>query len=512
MLKVARYTINAVQKCNFSSALPKPHSSPEVLYSGIFINNEWHKSRSGQTFPTINPSSGLPITEVQKGSKEDIDLAVDAAYKAFQFNSKWRTTDASERGRLLYKLADLVQKDAVYLASLETLDNGKPFRDSYYIDVAHSINVLRYCAGWADKLHGKTIPVDGRYMAYTRHEPVGVCGQIIPWNFPLLMAAWKIGPALATGNTLVLKPAEQTPLTALYLAELTKEAGFPAGVVNVVPGFGDAGAALVSNTKVDKIAFTGSTEVGKKIQQGSGMYNLKRTSLELGGKSPNIILADVDIEQAVEAAHFGVFFNQGQVCCAGSRTFVEDKIYDEFVERSVERAKKRVVGDPFNPDTEQGPQVDEEQMNKILSLIEEGKKQGAKLVHGGERHGTDGYYVRPTVFKDVEDHHVLAKEEIFGPVQQIMRFKHLDELIERANNTNYGLASAVFSKDLDKVNYLVQGIRAGTVWVNCYNVLGCHLPFGGFKDSGFGREMCEYGFQQYQEVKCVVTSVPVKNS
>ncbi|KAJ8965422.1 hypothetical protein NQ314_004175 [Rhamnusium bicolor] len=324
--------------------------------------------------------------------------------------------------------------------------------------------------------------------------------------------AWKIGPALTTGNTVVLKPAEQTPLTALYMAELIKEVGFPPGVVNVVPGFGDAGVALVQNSKVDKIAFTGSTEVGKKIQQASGQFNLKRTTLELGGKSPNIILADVDIEKAVEAAHFGVFFNQGQVCCAGTRTFVEDSIYDEFVERSVERAKKRVVGNPFDPDTEQGPQVDETQLNKILSLIKQGVKDGAKLVHGGERHGDEGYFVTPTVFAEVEDHHTIAKEEIFGPVQQLLRFKDLNELIERANNTNYGLASAIFSKDIDKVNYLLQGIKAGTVWVNTYNVLAAQTPFGGYKDSGHGREMGEYGLNQYTEVKSIIVSIPQKNS
>ncbi|KAJ8985340.1 hypothetical protein NQ317_008371 [Molorchus minor] len=513
MLKLVRNAALKISKCNYSqAAVPKPHDPPQVLYSGIFINNEWYKSKSGSTFETINPATGKVITEIQQGSREDIDVAVDAAYDAFRFGSPWRRMDASERGRLLYKLADLMERDAAYLASLETLDNGKPYHVAYPIDVLGSVKVIRYMAGWADKNHGKTIPMDGEFFCYTRHEPVGVCGQIIPWNFPLLMMAWKIGPALATGNTVVLKPAEQTPLTALYTAELVKEAGFPPGVLNVVPGFGDAGAALVQNTKVDKIAFTGSTEVGKKIQQASGQFNLKRTTLELGGKSPNIILADVDIEKAVEAAHFGVFFNQGQVCCAGTRTFVEDKIYDEFVERSVERAKQRTVGNPFHPDTEQGPQIDETQMNKILSLIEQGTKDGARLVHGGDRHGEEGYYVKPTVFADVEDHHTIAKEEIFGPVQQLMRFKDLDELIDRANNTDYGLASAVFSKDIDKVNYIVQGIKAGTVWVNTYNVLSAQSPFGGFKDSGHGREMGQYGLSQYTEVKTVITSIPQKNS
>ncbi|XP_044259988.1 aldehyde dehydrogenase, mitochondrial [Tribolium madens] len=513
MLRLARSAFGKVQKCNFSAAaVPAPQESPNVMYSGIFINNEWHKSKSGKTFPTVNPTTGEVITEVQQGGKEDIDLAVDAANEAFRFNSPWRTMDASDRGVLLNRLADLMERDAAYLASLETLDNGKPYHVAYPVDIMGSIKVIRYMAGWADKNHGRTIPLDGPFMCYTRHEPVGVCGQIIPWNFPLLMMAWKIAPALSMGNTVVLKPAEQTPLTALYTAQLIKEAGFPPGVFNLVPGFGDTGAALVSNPKVDKIAFTGSTEVGLKIQQMSGVGNLKRTTLELGGKSPNIILADVDIEKAVEQAHFGLFFNQGQVCCAGSRTFIEDKIYDEFVERSVERAKKRTVGNPFDPKTEQGPQIDETQMTKILGLIKEGVNQGAKLLIGGKRVGDKGYFVEPTVFANVEDNHVIAKEEIFGPVQQLMRFKDLDEIIERANNTNYGLAAAIFSRDLDKVNYLVQGIRAGTVWVNTYNILGAQTPFGGFKDSGHGREMGIYGLNQYTEVKSIITSIARKNS
>ncbi|KAJ3665776.1 hypothetical protein Zmor_001251 [Zophobas morio] len=511
MLRVARSAFSKIQKCSYSS-LPAPQENPNVLYSGIFINNEWHKAKSGKTFPTVNPTTGEVITEVQQGSKEDIDLAVDAAYEAFRFNSPWRTIDASERGVLLNKVANLMERDAAYLASLETLDNGKPYHVAYPVDILSSIKVFRYMAGWADKNHGRTIPMDGPFVCHTRHEPVGVCGQIIPWNFPLLMLAWKIAPALSMGNTVVLKPAEQTPLTALYMAQLIKEAGIPPGVVNIVPGFGDAGAALVANRKVDKIAFTGSTEVGLKIQQMSGVGNLKRTTLELGGKSPNIILGDVNIAEAVEQAHFGVFFNQGQVCCAGSRIYVEDNIYNEFVERSVERAKKRTVGNPFDAKTEQGPQIDNVQMEKILGLVKEGVNQGAKLLVGGKRVGDKGYFVEPTVFSNVDDNNVIAKEEIFGPVQQLMRFKDLDEIIERANNTNYGLAAAVFSKDIDKVNYLVQGIRAGTVWVNTYNVLGTQTPFGGYKDSGHGREMGIYGLNQYTEVKSIITAVPKKNS
>ncbi|XP_055540635.1 aldehyde dehydrogenase, mitochondrial [Wyeomyia smithii] len=495
------------------SSVSAPQTSPQILYTGIFINNEWHKSIDGAIFPSVNPTNKQVIAEIQKGSKADVDSAVAAAREAFRLGSPWRQMDASWRGHLLHKLADLMERDRVYLASLETLDNGKPYFMSYNVDVPMAINNLRYYAGWADKIHGKVIPIDGNYFVYTRHEPVGVCAQIIPWNFPILMTAWKFGPALATGNTIVLKPAEQTSLTALYIAQLTKEAGFPAGVVNVVPGFGDAGAALVQHYDVDKVAFTGSTEIGKKIQQGSGLSNLKRTTLELGGKSPNIILSDADIKNAVESSHFGLFFNMGQCCCAGSRTFIEDKLYDEFVERSVERAKKRVVGNPFDLTTEHGPQIDEKQFNKILSMIESGKKEGASLVAGGDRfEGLSGYFIQPTIFADVQDDMKIARDEIFGPVQQLLRFKSLDEVIERANNTEYGLAAAIFSKDIDKINYIIQGLRAGTVWVNTYNVLSAQAPFGGYKMSGHGRENGEYGLQAYTEIKSVITRIPNKNS
>lgn len=353
--------------------------------------------------------------------------------------------------------------------------------------------------------------MDGEYFVYTRHEPIGVCAQIIPWNFPILMAAWKIAPALATGNTVILKPAEQTPLTALYIAQLCREAGFPEGVVNVLPGHGAAGQALVDHPDVDKVAFTGSTEVGKMIKAGAAS-SLKRTTLELGGKSPNIILSDCDLNHAVETSHFGLFFNMGQCCCAGSRTFVEEKIYDEFVERSAERAKRRTMGNPFDTHVEHGPQIDKTQQQKILGMIETGKQQGAKLVAGGGQPKIKGYFVEPTVFSEVTDDMTIAKEEIFGPVQQIIRFKKLDEVIERANNSDFGLAAAIFSKDIDKVNYLVQGIRAGTIWVNTYNVLASQAPFGGYKQSGHGRENSEYGLQNYTEVKSVITRVPQKNS
>ncbi|XP_076681051.1 aldehyde dehydrogenase [Andrena cerasifolii] len=499
-------------RCFSTAAIPAPEKNPSVLYTGIFIDNEWHRSKSGKTFKTANPATGETIAEVQEGDAADVDVAVEAANKAFQLGSPWRTMNASQRGSLLHKLADLMERDRTYLASLETLDNGKPYSVAYGADVPASIATLRYYAGWADKNHGQVIPMDGPYFGYTRHEPVGVCGQIIPWNFPLLMMAWKLGPALATGNVIILKPAEQTPLTALYVAQLTKEAGFPSGVINVVPGYGKAGAALVAHNNVDKIAFTGSTEVGKLIKQGAAMGNLKRTTLELGGKSPNIIFKDADLDHAVETAHFALFFNMGQCCCAGSRTFVEDSIYDEFVERSAARAKSRVVGDPFDSNVEQGPQIDEEQTNKIMSMIKSGQDQGAKLVSGGTRIGDKGYFVAPTVFANVSDDMTIAKEEIFGPVQQILKFSSLNEVIRRANNTNYGLAAAVFTKDIDKANYIIQGLRAGTVWVNTYNVFTPQVPFGGYKMSGQGRELGEYGLEAYTEVKSVIVKINQKNS
>ena len=486
---------------------------PEVKYTQILINNEWCNSVSGKTFPTINPSTGEKICDVQEGDKADIDKAVKAAKEAFRWKSTWRTMDASDRGRLLNKLADLIERDREYLASLETLDNGKPYKDSLSVDLTLTIKCYRYYAGWADKIQGKTIPVDGPYMSMTKLEPVGVCGQIIPWNFPLLMQAWKLGPALCAGNVTVLKRAEQTPLTALYVGALAIEAGFPPGVVNIVPGYGPtAGAAISGHPDVDKVAFTGSTEVGHLIQQAAGATNLKRVTLELGGKSPNIIFADADLDTAVEMSHFALFFNQGQCCCAGSRTFVEESIYDEFVRRSVERAKKRKVGDPFSEDSEQGAQVDQDQFDKIMDLIESGKKEGANLQCGGKRYGDKGFFVEPTVFTDVQDDMRIAQEEIFGPVMQIMKFKDIDELLQRANKTIFGLAASVFTNDLNKAMTVAHGIRAGTIWINCYDVLHSQVPFGGFKQSGNGRELGEYGLQQYSEVKTITMKIPHKNS
>uniref|UniRef100_A0A4W5NUH8 aldehyde dehydrogenase (NAD(+)) n=1 Tax=Hucho hucho TaxID=62062 RepID=A0A4W5NUH8_9TELE len=467
----------------------------------LFINNEWQDAVSKRSFPTINPATGEVICQVAEADKADVDKAVKAAREAFRFGSPWRRMDASDRGLLLSRLADAIERDTAYLA----VSDAVPL-------LTGSWDWLYY-AGWADKWEGKTIPIDGDFFCYTRHEPIGVCGQIIPWNFPLLMQAWKLGPALATGNTVVMKVAEQTPLTALYVASLIKEVGFPPGVVNILPGMGpSAGSAITSHMDVDKVAFTGSTEVGHLIQQASGSSNLKKVTLELGGKSPNIIMSDANMAEAVEQSHFALFFNQGQCCCAGSRTYVQDTIYDEFMERSVERAKSRVVGDPFNMKTEQGPQVDEEQFKKILGYISSGKREGAKLMCGGGVAADRGYFIQPTIFGDVQDGMTIAREEIFGPVMQILKFKTLEEVVERANDTKYGLAAAVFTKDIDKAHYISSGLRAGTVWINCYDVFGAQAPFGGYKYSGNGRELGEYGLDNYTEVKTVTIKVPQKNS
>merc|ERR1711970_14742 len=369
-------------------SIMEPIIKPEIKFTKLFINNEFVDSVSGKTFQTVNPSTGEVICNLQEGDKADVEKAIKAARDAFKLGSEWRTMDASKRGVLMNKLADLMERDKVYLASLESLDNGKPFQDAFNIDLSLTIKCFRYYAGWADKTHGKTIPVDGSFLSYTRHEPIGVCGQIIPWNFPLMMQAWKLAPALAMGNVCVMKLAEQTPLTGLYVANLIKEAGFPPGVVNIINGFGPtAGAAITHSMDIDKIAFTGSTEVGQIIQQACGKTNLKNATLELGGKNPMIVLNDADLDMAVEMAHQAIFFNQGQVCAAGSRLLVQEDIHDEFVKRSIEKAKQRKVGDPFAPDSQQGPQVDKTQFEKVLGYIENGKEQGAKLVVGGDRVG-----------------------------------------------------------------------------------------------------------------------------
>ncbi|XP_063699354.1 retinal dehydrogenase 2 [Culicoides brevitarsis] len=483
----------------------------EIKFTKLFIDNEFVDAKSGKTFATINPATGTKLADIAEGDKADVDLAVAAAKRAFARNSVWRNLDASARGTLLNRLADYMQRDSTILANLETLDNGKPFEDSVF-DVQCSIDTLRYYAGYADKIYGKTIPSDGSFLTMTRKEPIGVVGQIIPWNYPLLMFAWKIGPAIVTGNTIVLKPAEQTPLTALYSAALCKEAGFPPGVLNIITGYGPtAGAAISEHPDVRKVAFTGSVPVGQIIAQAAARTNLKKVSLELGGKSPLVVFADADLDEAVEIAHNAIFANHGQNCCAGSRTFVQEGIYDAFVKKAAEKAKARKVGDPFQKDTQQGPQVDDEMFKKVLGYIESGQKEGAKLEAGGKRHGNVGYFIEPTVFSNVTDTMKIAKEEIFGPVQSIIKFKTLDEVIERANNTNFGLAAGVITNDLNTALTFAQAVEAGSVWVNCYDAVVPQAPFGGYKMSGSGRELSADALDLYLETKTISIKVPCKN-
>jgi aldehyde dehydrogenase (NAD+) len=401
----------------------------------------------------------------------------------------------------------MIEEEADELAALETLDNGKPISDARAADIPLVIDTLRYYAGWADKIEGRTIPVRGDYFTYTRREPVGVVGQIIPWNFPALMVAWKWGPALATGCTIVMKPAEQTPLSCLRMARLAQKAGIPDGVINVIPGYGPtAGAAIVKHPGVDKVAFTGELATAKIIQRDAA-DTMKRLTFELGGKSPNVIFADADLDAAIEGAHFGLYFNQGQCCCAGSRLFVEERVHDELIDRMKEKNEDRRVGDPFDPETQQGPQVDKAQFDKIMKYIEYGKKDGADCITGGGRIGKKGYFVEPTLFDNVTDDMRIARDEIFGPVMSVLKFKNVDEIVRRANDTNFGLAAAVWTRDVAKAHRFAQQVRAGTVWINCYDVFDAGAPFGGFKQSGIGRELGEAGLANYTELKTVTVSL-----
>ncbi|ADB17068.1 Aldehyde Dehydrogenase [Pirellula staleyi DSM 6068] len=485
---------------------PPVRKLPTIHQTQCFIGGQWLPSQSGKTFETIDPSTEQVIAQVAEGDAADVDLAAKAARKAFE-EGPWSKMDARDRGRLMYKLADLIEEEKEELAALESLDNGKPVRDSLAADLPLTIDCLRYYAGFADKIHGQTIPIRGNYLCYTRKEPVGVVGQIIPWNFPMLMTAWKWGPALAAGCTIVMKPAEQTPLTCLRMARLAQKAGIPDGVINVVPGYGPtAGAAVVKHPGIDKVAFTGETSTAQTIMRES-VASLKRLTFELGGKSPNIIFADSDLDAAAAGAHFGLYFNQGQCCCAGSRVFVEDKVYDKFIDKVASMNTSRRLGDPLDPTTEQGPQVDKTQMEKILHYIDLGKQQGAQMVSGGKRFGEKGYYVEPTLFADVNDDMSIAKDEIFGPVMSVLRFSDMDDLLKRANNTMFGLAAAVWTRDIGRAHTFAKALRAGTVWVNCYDVFDAAAPFGGFKMSGIGRELGEEGLKAYTENKTITVAM-----
>ncbi len=476
----------------------------------LLINGQWVESASGKTFASYNPATGAVLASVAEGDREDVDRAVKAARTAFE-TGPWSRTSPADRAKMIWRLADLIEKHLEEFAQIESLDNGKPLKIARVADVPLTIEHLRYYAGWATKIEGNTIPLilqkPSKYLAYTVREPVGVCGQIIPWNFPLLMAAWKLGPALAAGCTIVLKPAEQTPLSALRLGELVQEAGIPDGVVNIIAGYGEtAGAALAAHPDVDKVAFTGSTEVGKLIIQAAA-GNLKKVSLELGGKSPNVILDDADMETAIPGAAGAIFFNHGQCCCAGSRLYVEKKAFDRVVDGMAASAEKIRVRPGFDPDCDMGPLVSEEQLNRVCGYLESGKKEGAKAVAGGERHGDKGYFVKPTVLVDTNENMKVVKEEIFGPVVTAIPFSDPNEIVDKANNSVYGLAAGIWTSDIKKAHRLASKLRAGTVWINCYNVFDPSMPFGGYKQSGWGREGGHEVLEHYTEVKSVCAAL-----
>ena len=475
----------------------------------LFIGGQWADAASGKTFETPDPATGETLAQVAEGEAEDINRAVKAARRAFE-EGPWSRMTTSERGRLIWRIGDLILEHLDELAQLESLDNGKPYAVARAADVPLSADMFWYMAGWATKIEGNTISLSVPYMpganfhSYTLREPVGVVGQIIPWNFPLLMAAWKLAPALACGNTIVLKPAEQTPLTALRLAELIAEAGVPDGVVNVVSGFGEtAGAALAAHLDVDKVAFTGSTEVGKLIANAAS-GNLKKVSLELGGKSPNIVFDDAD-PSAIEGAASAIFFNHGQCCVAGSRLFVQEDRFDEVVEGVAEIAKSIKLGPGIEPDTQMGPLVSDEQLRRVTGYLESGKAEGATALSGGGRHGDRGYFVEPTVLTDTRPDMKVVREEIFGPVVVASRFGDLDEVAAAANDTIYGLGAGIWTKDISKAHALAKKLRVGSVYINCYNVFDAALPFGGYKQSGWGREMGHEVLENYTEVKAVTT-------
>ncbi len=469
---------------------------------GLYINGSYVHSTSGKTFETVNPATEEVIATVSEAEKEDVDLAVEAARKAYE-EGPWSTLTTAERTHLIYTFANLIEEHRVELAQLETLDNGKPYQQALEDDVDGTVDHFRYYAGWATKTFGQTIPISSDYLNYTVHEPVGVVGQIIPWNFPLAMASWKLGAALATGCTVVIKPAEQTPLSLLYVAQLLKQAGFPDGVVNIVPGFGPvAGEVIATHTGIDKVAFTGSTVVGKQIMKQAA-DQVKNITLELGGKSPNIVFADAELEEAIEGAFQGIMYNHGQNCSAGSRIFVERSIYDHVLEKLVERAKDLTLGDGFDDQTDMGPLISRKQLDRVLGYVQKGEEEGAKVLVGGKRAFDKGYFMQPTIFADATDDMTIAREEIFGPVVVVFPFDTVEEAIERANNSDYGLAAGIWTENIKKAHYVASKLQAGTVWINDYGLEMEGAPFGGYKQSGIGRELGSYALQEYTEVKSV---------
>jgi aldehyde dehydrogenase (NAD+) len=474
----------------------------------LLIDGQWVDG--SKRFDTINPATGEVLTQIAAASSADVDRAVEAARRALEDrDSPWRKLSASERGRLIWKLADMLEKNIDEFAELETLDNGKPIFESRYVDMPMVIDVLRYYAGLATKIHGETVNTVETAFTYTLREPVGVVGLIVPWNFPLLLASWKVGPALACGNTIVWKPASQTSLTTLRFGKLAMEAGVPAGVINIVTGPGEVGRTMVKHPGINKIAFTGSTAVGQEIMR-SAADTVKRITLELGGKSPNIVFADSDIDNAVKGAITGIFYGKGEVCNAGSRLFLERKVKDEFTEKLVARAAKMRPADPLDPKTRLGAIVSQEQMQTVLGYIESGKKDGANLVAGGNRVSVDGgkgFFIEPTIFGDVKNDMTIAREEIFGPVLSVLSFDDLDEVIEQANNNPYGLAAAVWTRDVKKAHSVSRRLKAGTVWINTYGLMDASLPFGGYKGSGFGRELGAHAIEHYTEMKTVWLSM-----
>jgi len=468
----------------------------------LYIGGQWVDALASGTFPTINPATEEPLTTVAEGRAEDVDRAVRAARQAFEAGA-WTKMSGADRGRILWKIGDLLEARTAEIAEVETRDSGKTITEAARVDLPMAADCFRYFAGWASKLEGETIPVRAPTFNYTLREPVGVVGQIIPWNFPILLAAWKVAPALAAGNTIVLKPAEQTPLTAIRLAQVAEEAGLPAGVLNVVTGFGPtAGAALVDHPGIDQIAFTGSTAVGQEIMRRAST-TLKRVTLELGGKSPNIVFADADLDLAVRGASNGIFYNKGEVCTAGSRLFVEEGAHDALLEKLLPFTARLQQGDPLDPKTRVGPQVSEAQMKRVLSYVDKGKGEGARLLAGGERVPGKGYYVRQTIFGDVRNDMTIAKEEIFGPVLSVLRFREIDEVLRLANDTPYGLAAAIWTRDIKKAHRAARQLHAGTVWINTYGLYDNAMPFGGYKMSGFGRELGHHGLLEYTRTKSV---------